>query len=635
MNSEYLWLLLAFPAAGVLINTFAGPRLRPSAVVAVAVSAVGLSLAVALAFFQQMLAAPAGTGPFATTLYTWLADGGFQIRVGLLLDSLSMVMVLVVLGIGVLIHIYSAGYMKGDPSFRRFFIYLNLFVFFMLILVLADNLALTFVGWEGVGLCSYLLIGFWHEKKSACDAGRKAFVVNRIGDFGFILGMLLIISVFQTVDYRELATLSTNPQGTTSPEIIALMGLLLFVGAMGKSAQFPLHVWLPDAMEGPTPVSALIHAATMVNAGVYLMCRISPLLSQSPALLLFIAIVGLITAVYAAFSALGQTDIKRVLAYSTISQIGYMFVAVGSGMYAAGIFHLVTHGIFKGLLFLGAGAVIHSMNGEQSMDRMGGLLREIPATAIAFIAGLLALAGIFPMAGFFSKDAILWGSFEHFGVPFWMFAFAGALLTALYCGKLSSVFFGKTRFEGHLHRPSLIMEAPLAVLAVGALTAGLLGLPMFSKDTILTRFLAFPMASITADAEFLHHLEVLMTVAQAAVILAILGGAAYLFIKKRDQMKSLEIAFPKVTALLACGFGLDRINEMLWVRPMKVLAQFNARIVDKCIIDGAVNGAGHLAMFVGRMLATLQTGELRHYAFSIIAGTFLVIGTALYFAGFF
>ncbi|MBA4396683.1 MAG: NADH-quinone oxidoreductase subunit L [Syntrophus sp. (in: bacteria)] len=634
MVSEYLWLLLAFPALGVLVNGIAGIRFREKMVAAIAVLSVGLSLVVAMGFFWKMTAAAPGARIVATTLYTWLSEGALQIRIGLLLDPLSMVMVLVVLGIGLLIHIYSASYMKGDDGYRRFFVYLNLFIFFMLVLVLADNLVLTFVGWEGVGLCSYLLIGFWHQKTSACDAGRKAFIVNRIGDLGFMLGILLIIVVFQTVDYRELAAIISGSHGV-SPGIIAVMALLLFMGAMGKSAQFPLHVWLPDAMEGPTPVSALIHAATMVNAGVYLMCRVSPLLEQSPDVLLVIAAVGLITAVYAALSALGQTDIKRVLAYSTVSQIGFMFVAVGSGMYAVGIFHLVTHGIFKGLLFLGAGAVIHAMNGEQEINRMGGLFREIPATAVTFIAGLLALAGVFPLAGFFSKDAILWGSFEHFGTNFWLVALAGALITALYCGKLFGIFFGRKRYDGRLHRPSMLMAAPLAILAAGALTAGLLGFPMFTKDTFFSRFLGLPIAAMTAAAGDLHELEIIMTILQSAVILAILTAAVYMFTKKREWMDALDRSFPKTAALLAGGFGLDRINDVLFAAPLKMLARFNARIVDSRIIDGVVNGAGNLTMLVGRLLAGLQTGELRHYAFSIIAGTFLVIGTALYFAGLF
>jgi NADH-quinone oxidoreductase subunit L len=633
MSSEYLWLLLMFPALGVLMNGLAGRYLSEKVVAAVAVSTVGLSLAVAMGYFWNMAASPDARN-VATTLYTWLSEGALQIRIGLHLDPLAMVMVLVVLGVGFLIHIYAASYMKGDDGYRRFFVYLNLFIFFMLLLVLADNLVLTFVGWEGVGLCSYLLIGFWHSKKSACDAGRKAFIVNRIGDFGFILGILMIIVVFQTVDYRELETIIGGSHGL-SPAVITIMALLLFMGAMGKSAQFPLHVWLPDAMEGPTPVSALIHAATMVNAGVYLMCRVSPLLAQSPEALLVIAAVGLTTAVYAALSALGQTDIKRILAYSTVSQIGFMFVAVGCGMYAAGIFHLVTHGIFKGLLFLGAGAVIHALHGEQEIGRMGGLFRDIPATAIAFLAGLLALAGVFPLAGFFSKDAILWGGFEHFGRNFWLVSFAGALLTALYCGKLFGVFFGRKRHEGRLHRPSRLMVWPLAILAAGTLTAGLLGFPMFTKDTTFARFLGFPLSAMPADADALHELEIIMTVIQGVIIAVILGTSVYLFTSKREAMASLGRAFPKTAAFMAGGCGLDRISDVLFVRPVKAMARFSARIIENRVIDGAVNGAGRLTLFTGQMLAALQTGRLRHYAFAVMSGTFIVLGAALYFAGIF
>jgi NADH-quinone oxidoreductase subunit L len=632
MIPEYLWLLLAFPALGVLVNGLVGRRFRETTVAAIAVSCAGLSLVVALGFFCQMAAANPIAGTITATLYTWLSIGELQIRVGLLLDPLAMVMVLVVLGIGLLIHIYSASYMKGDDGYRRFFVYLNLFIFFMLLLVLADNLVLTFVGWEGVGLCSYLLIGFWHQKKSACDAGRKAFIVNRIGDMGFILGIFLIAVVFETVDYRELETIISGAHGV-SPVMITVMALLLFMGAMGKSAQFPLHVWLPDAMEGPTPVSALIHAATMVNAGVYLMCRVSPLLAQSPEALLVIAAVGLATAVYAALSALGQTDIKRVLAYSTVSQIGFMFVAVGSGLYAAGMFHLVTHGIFKGLLFLGAGAVIHAMDGEQEISRMGGLFREIPTTAVTFIVGLLALAGVFPLAGFFSKDAILWGSFERFGINVWLFAFAGALITALYCGKLFGVFFGRKRHDGHLHRPSRWTTGPLVMLAAGAMAAGLLGFPMFTKDTVFSQFLGFSLTEMAADAGALHDMEIILTTIQSAVIMAVMAGAIYLFVKKRESMARLGRAFPKTAALLAGGFGLDRINEVLFAAPVKRMAHFSARIIDSRIIDGLVNGTGHLSLFIGRLLAGLQTGQLRRYALSVMAGTFLLIGTALYFAG--
>jgi len=621
MLSESIWILPALPALGALANGLLGARWREKDIAAVAVGSVGLALATALALLAQMLSLPAGDRTFSVTLWRWLSDGALHVRVGFLLDSLAMVMVMVILFVGFLIHLYSAGYMKGEPGYRRYFVCLNLFVFFMLVLVLADNLVVTFVGWEGVGLCSYLLIGFWHEKKSACDAGRKAFVVNRIGDFGFLLGILMAAVTFGTVNYGDLARLlATGP--AVSEGAVAAIALLLFVGAMGKSAQFPLHVWLPDAMEGPTPVSALIHAATMVNAGVYLMCRIAPFL-EAPAVLPVIAVVGLVTALYASFCALGQRDIKRVLAYSTVSQIGYMFVALGCGLWAAGMFHLLTHGIFKGLLFLAAGAVIHALDGEQDLGRMGGLLRDLPAVSVTFMAGLLALAGIFPLSGFVSKDAILWGGFERYGTLFWVAAFGGALMTALYSGKLFSAFLGRRRFEGHPHRPGPLIVMPLATLAVFSLLAGIPGLPLFTADTFFARFLGMPAAQAAPDAAA-HTLEVVLTVLQSLAVIAVLAGAIRLFTRER------RLADP---AVLASGFGIDNFYDLLLVRPLKACARFFAVIIDPRLIDGAVNGLGSLSLALGRLSAGLQTGQLRHYAVSLVAGAFVLIAITACLAG--
>jgi len=622
MLSESIWILPALPALGALANGLIGAGWREKGIAAVAVGSVGLALAAALALLVQMLSLPAGDRAFSVTLWRWLSDGALHVHVGFVLDSLAMVMVMVVLFVGFLIHLYSADYMKGEPGYRRYFVCLNLFVFFMLVLVLADNLVVTFVGWEGVGLCSYLLIGFWHEKKSACDAGRKAFVVNRIGDFGFLLGILMAAVTFGTVNYGDLARLlATGP--AVSEGAVAAIALLLFMGAMGKSAQFPLHVWLPDAMEGPTPVSALIHAATMVNAGVYLMCRIAPFLEKAPAVLPVIAVVGLVTALYASFCALGQRDIKRVLAYSTVSQIGYMFVALGCGLWAAGMFHLLTHGIFKGLLFLAAGAVIHALDGEQDLGRMGGLLRDLPAVSVTFMAGLLALTGIFPLSGFVSKDAILWGGFERYGTLFWVAAFGGALMTALYSGKLFSAFLGRRRFEGHPHRPGPLIVMPLATLAVFSLLAGIPGLPLFTADTFFARFLGIPAAQAAPDAAA-HTLEVVLTVLQSLAVIAVLAGAIRLFTKERR---------PAESAVLASGFGIDRFCELLLVRPLKACARFFAVIIDPRLIDGAVNGIGSLSLALGRISAGLQTGQLRHYAVSLIAGAFTLIAITVCLAG--
>lgn len=620
MLSESIWILPALPVLGALANGLLGASWRDRTVAAVAVGSVGLALAAALALLAEMLSGPADR-TFSVTLWRWLTDGALRIETGFVLDRLAMVMVMVILVVGFLIHLYSADYMKGDAGYRRFFVCLNLFVFFMLVLVLGDNLVVTFVGWEGVGLCSYLLIGFWHERTAACDAGRKAFVVNRIGDYGFLLGTLLAAVTFGTVNYGDLARLLAEGPAV-SEGIVAAVALLLFMGAMGKSAQFPLHVWLPDAMEGPTPVSALIHAATMVNAGVYLMCRMAPFLEKAPAVLPVIAAVGLVTALYASFSALGQRDIKRVLAYSTVSQIGYMFVALGCGLWAAGMFHLLTHGIFKGLLFLAAGAVIHALDGEQDLSRMGGLMKDLPAVSVTFIAGLMALAGIFPLSGFVSKDAILWGGFERYGIFFWLAAFGGALATALYSAKLLSAFLGGRRAEGHPHRPGPVIVAPLAVLAVFALLAGLPGLPLFTQDTFFSRFLGMPGAAPATAAS--HTLEVALTVLQSLAVVAVLAGAIRLYTRARR---------PADPAVLASGFGIDRLCDALFVRPLKAGARFFAAVVDARVIDGAVNGLGSLSMALGRIAAGLQTGELRHYAVSLIAGAFALIAITVFFAG--
>ncbi len=620
MPPESIWILPALPALGALANGLLGAAWRDRTVAAVAVGAVGLALAAALALMAEMLTG-ADDRIFSVTLWRWLTDGTLRIEAGLVLDRLAMVMVMVVLFVGFLIHLYSVDYMRGDAGYRRFFVCLNLFVFFMLVLVLGDNLVVTFVGWEGVGLCSYLLIGFWYEKTPASDAGRKAFIVNRIGDFGFLLGILLAAVTFGTVHYGELARLLAA--GPTVPgDVVAAVALLLFMGAMGKSAQFPLHVWLPDAMEGPMPVSALIHAATMVNAGVYLMCRMAPLLERAPAVLPVIAAVGLLTALYAALSALGQRDIKRVLAYSTVSQIGYMFVALGCGLWAAGMFHLLTHGIFKGLLFLAAGAVIHALDGEQDLSRMGGLVKDLPAVSVTFIAGLMALAGIFPLSGFVSKDAILWGGFERYGVFFWLAAFLGALATALYSAKLLSAFLGPRRADGRPHRPGPVIVAPLTVLAVFALLAGIPGLPLFTRDTFFARFLGMPAAAPATAAS--HSLEVALTVLQSLAVLAVLAGAIRIFARARR---------PADPAVLASGFGIDRLNDWLFVRPLKAVARFFAAVVDARVIDGAVNGLGGLSMALGRLTAGLQTGQLRHYAVSLIAGAFALIALTVFFAG--
>ena len=631
MSDMSLYFLPLLPVLGVLVNGLPGTRFSQRMVAAVALTAVGLPLLIAAGLCYRMILAPASGKIVTATLYRWLSTKAVSIDIGFLLDPLSMVMVLVVLFIGFLIHIYSVSYMKEDPGFRRFFVYLNLFIFFMVTLVMADNLVLMFVGWEGVGLCSYLLIGFWHEKKSAADAGRKAFVVNRIGDYGFILGILLMIVTFHTVKFSELSTILMSHHGIPDGAL-TMTALLLFIGAMGKSAQFPLHVWLPNAMEGPTPVSALIHAATMVNAGVYFMCRLSPLLLQAPYILTIIAVVGLITAVYAALSALGQNDIKKVLAYSTISQIGFMFIAVGSGMFTAGMFHLVTHGIFKGLLFLGAGAVMHALHGELNIYNMGNLSGRIKAVSVTFFIGLLALGGIFPLSGFFSKDAILWGVFEHYGVWYWLPAVLGALLTALYCGKLFGVaFLGQQQFSGKIHKPDAVITVPLVILALCAIGTGVFGLPMFTPNTLFARilgpsFLPAEGGYGIAAAGGSHSLEVMLTVAVSIVVIAAFIITLRIFSSHRDRAIRFSLSHGETAEFLHAGFRMDGLYDRLWVRPYRWSAQICHTVMDRIIIDGTVNGTGRMAAEAGRLSSALHSGHLRYYAVSILLGVFVFVG---------
>jgi NADH-quinone oxidoreductase subunit L len=450
---DYVWLIPLFPLLGFVINGFWGKNLSKNVVGTIGSVAVGLSFLVTVAIFLEFLKLPADARHVEKVIYTWIASGSFQAQVAFLIDPLSLIMLLVVSGVSTLIHIYSVSYMHDDPGFYRYFAYLNLFVFAMLTLVGANNFLLMFVGWEGVGLCSYLLIGFFYEKQSASDAGKKAFVVNRIGDFGFLLGIFLIFWTFGTVNFQEVFALAAKyPVGAG---VITAITLFLFLGATGKSAQIPLYTWLPDAMEGPTPVSALIHAATMVTAGVYMVARCSALYSLAPLSLTVVAIVGAATAIFAATIGMAQFDIKRVLAYSTVSQLGYMFLACGVGAYVSGIFHLMTHAFFKALLFLGSGSVMHGLSGELDMRKMGDLKRHMPITYWTFLLATLAIAGIFPFAGFFSKDEILFHSLVDGKIIYWGVATIAAFITAFYMFRaVFMTFHGKSRVDHDvLHHP--------------------------------------------------------------------------------------------------------------------------------------------------------------------------------------
>jgi len=557
--------------------------------------------------------------------FEWIDVAGFRVPMSLLVDPLSAVMILTVTGVGGLIHVYSLGYMHDDPERVRYFSYLNLFTFFMLLLVLGGNLPLMFVGWEGVGLCSYLLIGFWYKKQSASDAGLKAFVVNRVGDAGLILGMILAFYAFGSLDLVDLVTnAAAKPaEGLGEFGVVTVVALLLFVGATGKSAQIPLHVWLPDAMEGPTPVSALIHAATMVTAGVYMVARLAPLYSLSETAMAVVAVVGAVTAFMAGTIALVQTDIKRVLAYSTVSQLGYMFLACGVGVFGVAIFHLFTHAFFKALLFLGSGSVIHALSGEQDMRKMGGLRSKIPWTYWTFVIGTLAIAGIPPLAGFFSKDAILAGALGAHKP--WLFGLGSltALLTSFYMGRLLFLtFWGEFRggheAEHHVHESPWVMLGPLALLAVGSAVTGFLHVPEFLQPVF-----RLPEHQ-EAHAAWLPYLATL-------VALAGLLGAYYVYILYRDLPGRVRASFSGVQRVLEAKWGWDLLynafvsrvivggsNRLLWRR------------FDVGVIDGAVNGAGWLTDAFSGRVRLLQTGFVRSYALVILGGAVVLLSYLLW-----
>ncbi|HLA78062.1 MAG TPA: NADH-quinone oxidoreductase subunit L [Vicinamibacteria bacterium] len=573
----------------------------------------------------------------------WISVAGLRIPFGLLLDPLTLVMMLVVSGVGSLIHIYSLGYMAHDPERVRYFSYLNLFTFFMLLLVMGGNLPLLFVGWEGVGLCSYLLIGFWFKKKSASDAGNKAFIVNRIGDAGLILGTILAFHTFGTFNLVEITdAVAARPAGLA---VITTIALLLFVGACGKSAQIPLHVWLPDAMEGPTPVSALIHAATMVTAGVYMVARLGPLYAKSATAMAVVAGVGAATALVAATIALVQTDIKKVLAYSTVSQLGYMFLACGVGAFGVGIFHLFTHAFFKALLFLGSGSVIHALSGEQDMRKMGGLRRKIPWTFWTFAIGTAAIAGIPPLAGFFSKDEILAGTLAAHKPLLFGLGLLTAALTAFYMARLLFMTFwgsfrGDHEAEHHVHESPWTMLGPLVLLAVGSASVGFLHVPEFVKPV----FRLEEPAKVTAAAGVLGHLQSPAAQAAAhgahaawlpyvATLTALLGIAfAYLFyVRRRDLPDKIAAASRTAYRVLEEKYGFDLAYN--WFASRFVVGGSSLvlwKAVDVAAIDGAVNGTGTMVNAVSRWARLLQTGFVRGYALVMLGGAVALVGYLLW-----
>ena len=621
-ESLHLWLIPLLPFAGFLINGIVGGKLPKWLVTTVGLVAPLLSFALVVNAARGLLGmAPAASLPYVETPWRWINAGIVHVNFSFALDQLSTVMLLVVTGVGFLIHVYSVGYMHDDSGYARYFSYLNLFLFFMTTLVLAGNILLMFVGWEGVGLASYLLIGFWFTKDSAANAGKKAFVVNRIGDFGFLIGIFLLLGNFGTLNFAAIgANLNANPAWQGG--VLNWIAICLLFGAAGKSAQLPLYIWLPDAMEGPTPVSALIHAATMVTAGVYMICRTHLLFNHAPAALATVAVVGAATAIFAATMGLVQNDIKRVLAYSTISQLGYMFLGCGVAAYSAAIFHLMTHAFFKALLFLAAGAVIHAVGGEQDMRKMGGLWKRMPVTFATMFAAVLAICGIPPFAGFFSKDAILYAAYLHGtgGKILWGVGAITALLTALYMFRLLYMtFFGEPRSEtGHHHATPLSMTVPMVILGVLSICGGWFGIGHFSG--YLSPVLG-PMAEGGSA-----RLEIILTI--IAVALAVEGWFIIdkYYRRKPERPWELTQVFPTPYKVLYNKYYVDEIYGAVIVKPLFVVSRYLLDVVvDKGILGGAVWLIAGTATMSGAILQRWQSGNIRSYAAWLAAGAAAVL----------
>ncbi|GIV83603.1 MAG: NADH-quinone oxidoreductase subunit L [Candidatus Roseilinea sp.] len=619
---------ILFPLLGLLINAIWGRRMSERAIGGVATLAAAAAFVVSMIMLGPLTAAD--DARLTATIAPWIAAGALNVSFGFLVDRLSIVIMLIVTGIGTLIHMFSIGYMRGDERFQRYFIYLNLFLASMLTLVMADNFLVMFMGWELVGLCSYLLIGFWFKNLKNAEAGRKAFVVNRIGDVGFVLGILLIFVTFGSLSFADVFG-QAEAQGEALAGTIGLITLLLFIGATGKSAQIPLFVWLPDAMAGPTPVSALIHAATMVTAGVYMMTRASALYELAPATQAIVALVGALTAFVAGASALRQLDIKKVLAYSTVSQLGYMVAACGLGAFIAADFHLLTHAFFKAALFLAAGSVIHGMEhgmhaahgahvDAQDMRCMGGLARRMPITFVAFLLGGLALAGVPPLSGFFSKDEILLDAFKHNPLVFALLA-VSSVVTAFYVGRqLALVFTGPPRSEAAAHavESNWLMTVPLIALTIGTVFAGLFNFPGTHP---LTDWLA-PVVQHGEAPKF----DVVLAAVFSAPAIGALAGAWLLY---RNPDRAQAEAETGVGRLLAKAWYFDDAYRWAIVKPFYIISTVCAQVVDVGVIDGAVNGVGRLFRNLGGSLRSVQTGFVRNYGLIMLAGVVVVVA---YFA---
>lgn len=616
-------LIPLFPLLGFLINGFFGKKISKGLSGAIASLSILASFIISVLVFVELQGAEQKQQ--VVNVFSWINSGTLQIPFEFLVDPLSTVFLLIITGIGFLIHVYSTGYMHDDEGFPRFFTYLNLFVFFMLLLVLGNNFLITFVGWEGVGLCSYLLIGFWYKNTAYNNAAKKAFVMNRIGDLGFLLGIILIYITFGSISYTEVF----EKAGTASVATVTTIALLLFIGAMGKSAQLPLYTWLPDAMAGPTPVSALIHAATMVTAGIFMVVRANVFYSISETASMVVAVVGVITALFAATIGLLQNDIKKILAYSTVSQLGLMFLGLGVGAYSSSVFHVTTHAFFKALLFLGAGSVIHAMGGEQDIRRMGGLKGKIKTTYLTMLTGTIAISGIPPFSGFFSKDEILAHTYEHSKV-LWFLGMMASMLTVFYMFRLIYLtFWGKFRGtheqEHHLHESPSSMTTPLIILAVLSFAGGLLGIPEFWGGPNWMHHNLEPVILRPNYSVLDHTMEwTLMGIAVAAAV-TVWYFANQLYVRYKVLPVEREEELKGWQKLLYHKYYIDEIYDYLIRRPIDFLSGAFHKFLDKQLIDGVVNGIGSVVKSVGSVARLAQTGQITVYITGMVLGVIVIL----------
>ncbi|OHB86855.1 MAG: NADH-quinone oxidoreductase subunit L [Planctomycetes bacterium RIFCSPHIGHO2_02_FULL_50_42] len=669
---DLLWLVPAIPLFGAIFNCLLGARAGNLIVSIVGCGSIGLAFALSVCIFRAFLDLPPEDRMIEFCVFQWIAAGNFLAPIDLLLDPLSMAMITMVSGVSFLIHVYSVGYMEKDKCFARYFFYLNLFVFFMLTLVLAGNFLVLYIGWEGVGLCSYLLISFWYEKRTAAAAGLKAFVVTRFGDFFFALGIMLVFVQFGTIHFHSVFE---DPAKVIDSRMAMWIALLIFAGAVGKSAQIPLHTWLPDAMEAPTPVSALIHAATMVTAGVYLVARCYPIFELSPVSLQIVGITGLLTAFISATVALVHTDIKRILAYSTVSQLGHMFLALGVGAPAAAVFHLLTHAFAKALLFLGSGAVIHALHDEMDIRNMGGLRQYIPATFYTFTIGALAMSGIPGLAGFFSKDAILHATFVNGGFLMWALIVITASMTGFYTFRIIFVaFFGEKRWDVHIHHPGTVMVIPLVLLALLAAVGGYMGVPhVLGGGDRISNFLApnfgNPEVHATAEpsnkgvalaaedetavveseeaaesekvlegvtaetlAEGEGHApagspEMLLMLVSAVMAFSGVGLAYFFYVtpEGREVPAMLSDKFGAVYNILTNAWYFDKVYKAVFIDTYMLMSEFFWKAVDTAVIDHAVRGVAGSLLGGGSIISSLQLGLVRWYATVMVLGAIIII----------